>query len=254
MPQAPTFPQLPPPSAGSTLAFVAIVWLLVAALWSGSWYAGHALGEAPEVRRRWSLRTALALFALLGVSGALTASGVMRTYALPPPLGLYALGSLVLAVLAARSRFGERLARGVPLVALVGVQAFRLPLELVLHRWHQEAVIPVQMTYTGHNFDIVSGSFALLAALYMLVTKTQPRALVWAFNVVGSALLAAVTTIAILSSPLPIRAYDGPLLLIGVYFPFGWIVPICVGGALFGHLVLFRALVTFREGRASLAQ
>jgi hypothetical protein len=30
--------------------------------------------------------------------------------------------------------------------------------------------------------------------------------------------------------------------LIGVYFPFGWIVPICVGGALFGHVLVFRRL------------
>jgi hypothetical protein len=66
---------------------------------------------------------------------------------------------------------------------------------------------------------------------------------VLAFNVVGFALLVNVARIAAFSSPVPFRTYlQDPPVLLAFHFPYGWIVPICVGGALFGHLLAFRWL------------
>ena len=65
----------------------------------------------------------------------------------------------------ARSRSARASSSGLPIAALVGVQAFRLPLELVLARWKNQGVIPVQMTFEGHNFDIVTGVLALVTAV-----------------------------------------------------------------------------------------
>jgi hypothetical protein len=127
---------------------------------------------------------------------------------------------------------------------LITAQGFRLPLELVLHTWEAQGVIPVQMTFEGHNFDIVTGILALVIGPLAL-RGTAPRAAIWLFNLVGSALLLAVMLIAVLSTPLPIRQYmNEPAVLLAFYFPYGWIVPICVGGALFGHLLVFRWLAT----------
>jgi hypothetical protein len=219
------------PSPASTLAFVMLVWSLAALVWLGSRLAGERLGESPELARRWEGRTAM-----------------------PPPMLGYALVSVLVPVWAAFSGLGTRIAHGVPIAALVLVQAFRLPLELILHSWYAQGSIPVQMTYEGHNFDIVSGSLALVSGLYMLLTHSAPRALAWTFNLVGSALLLAVATIAITSTPTPLRLYtEGQPLLVGAYFPYAWIVPICVGGALFGHLVLFRRLWATRGASANAA-
>lgn len=230
------------PSAGSTAFFVAIVVAVVLALVAGVAIAGRRVGEVPRQTRRWWIGTLFGTSLWLAATGAASASGVLRAQTLPPPLALFMLASVLVAVTAAFSRLGTRLMEGLPIAALVGVQAFRLPLELVLHRWHTEGVIPVQMTYQGFNFDILTGISALIVCTWSTFRRTPPsRALVLAWNALGMLLLLNVMAIAVLSSPLPFRVFtSGVPVLLAFYFPYGWIVPFCVGGALFGHLVVFR--------------
>jgi hypothetical protein len=130
-----------------------------------------------------------------------------------------------------------------PLPALAGFQGFRLPLELVLHSWVAQGVIPVTMTWSGRNWDIVSGLLALVAAPFCR------RSIVWAWttNVVGLVLLANVMRVAVLSSPVSFGWTVMPKLELIFHLPYALIIPICVGGALIGHIALTRAL--FR-GRA----
>jgi len=161
---------------------------------------------------------------------------------LPPPLALFAAGSMAFSVAAAFSPLGTRLVHGVPIAALIAAQGFRLPLEIVLHAWKDQGVLPFQMTFEGHNFDIVSGVTALLVGAWLWRGKPK-RSVVWMFNIVASTLLLMVATIAVLSSPLPIRQYlNDPPVLLALHAPYGWIIPACVGGALFGHLLVFRWL------------
>jgi hypothetical protein len=239
------------PSLASTVAFVALVIGLALLLVGGVARAGRALAEPPAQRMRWTLGTALGITAWLALTGIASASGVLERTLLPPPLALFALGSILVSVAAAFSPLGTRLVHGVPIVALVAVQGFRLPLELVLHTWKDEGVLPVQMTFEGHNFDIVSGALALLTAALLLRQTSRPA--VALFNTVGFVLLLVVASIAVLSSPLPIRAYHNePAVLLAFNFPYGWIVPICVGGALFGHILIFRWLAASAHRPGSL--
>lgn len=60
--------------------------------------------------------------------GALTFSGR------PPTMVALLLAMAAIAIGLGLSRAGERLAIGLPLVTLVGVQSFRFPLELLMHR------------------------------------------------------------------------------------------------------------------------
>lgn len=74
------------------------------------------------------------------------------------------------------------------------------------------------------------------------------RALVWAFNLLGLALLINVATIATLSNPIPIRYFmNDPPVLLAFNFPHGWIVPFCVAPALAGHVLVFRWLARRRR-------
>jgi hypothetical protein len=98
------------------------------------------------------------------------------------------------------------------------------------------------MTFAGHNFDIVTGILALALGLWGR-RHPLPRAAILGFNLIGTALLATVATIAVLSTPIPLRRYlEDPPVLLAFHVPYVWIVPICVGGALFGHVLLFRRL------------
>lgn len=227
------------PDGGSTAGFLLVVGAVAALLVAGTARAGRALGEPPRTRRRWTAAVGIAVVVWMAATG--VASWRLEPGASPALVVGFFVGCNGVAAALAFSPFGARLARGVAPVWLVAAQALRLPLELVLHAWAEQGVIPVQMTFEGHNFDIVTGATALGLGLYAL-RRSPPRAAVLAVNVLGLALLGAVAAIAVLSLPLPINAYGGPPLLVAYHFPFGWIVPMCVSAALFGHLVAFRAL------------
>lgn len=189
-----------------------------------------------------------ALLALLGIGGfmafiaVLALSGLLGRFDLrPPPLMLWMLSTLGAAVAVGLSPLGKRLATRLPLVALVGFQAFRLPLELVMHRAAAEGVMPRIMSYGGYNFDIVSGATALVVAL-LLARGSVPRAVVVAWNLLGSVLLAIIVTVAFLATPL-IRAFgDAEVNLWITEFPYAWMA-IMVSAALLGHVLLARRLL-----------
>jgi len=241
------YPAMVIPSTVSTVVFSLIVVVVAVAFAVAVGYAGRVLGEKPTRRRRAKIVSAVLAFSWLSVTALISASGVLEIEMFPPPLMIFFALSMGVAIAVAYSRLGTRIITGVPLCALVGFQVFRLPLELVLHQWWIEGVLPIQMTYEGHNFDIVSGVLGLVVGLVLwrrgpTVDRTS-RKLAWAFNIIGLGLLITVATIAVLSSPIPLRMYTNePAVLLALHVPYGWIVPFCVGGALTGHLLVFRWL------------
>jgi len=126
-----------------------------------------------------------------------------------------------------------------PLPALVAFQGFRLPLELVLHSWVAQGVIPATMTWSGRNWDIISGVLALIAAPFC----GRSRVLLWIVNGVGLALLVNVMRVAVLSSPVSFGWPVVPKLELIYHVPYALIIPVCVGGALIGHIALTRVLI-----------
>ena len=91
------------------------------------------------------------------------------------------------------SRLGTMVARSAPTSMLVGLQVFRLPLELVLFRLSLDGVLPVQMTFDGMNYDIASGVVAGIVGLWAS-WREPPRIVVLLWNVMGLALLATIVT------------------------------------------------------------
>ena len=148
---------------------------------------------------------------------------------------------VVLAIMIAYSRVGQQIARYVPLWALVAVQAFRLPLELAMHELTERGIMPEQMTYTGRNFDIVTGATAILVA-WAVASGRGGRRLVIAWNLLGLALLVNVVTIAMLSTPAFRFFGDDRLNIFVTYPPYVWLPAVMVLAALAGHLLIFRAV------------
>jgi hypothetical protein len=224
-----------PAGFGSVAVFVVIVFAIIAAFLAA---IRHAYQSDPEAGRRALRISAFVLGLWLGMLSVLVASGRMSSLPLSG-LPIFFGSVVVMSLLAGLSPLGGRIAAEVPLSALVGFQAFRLPLELVLHQWAGSGTIPETMTWTGQNWDIVSGVVALAAA----PLANQHRALAWTANVIGSLLLLNVIRVALLSSPLPFAWKVQPPLLLALHLPYAWIGPVCVGGALAGHIVLTRALL-----------
>jgi hypothetical protein len=226
------------------LTFIVIPVLLVAALLWGVAAASRRIGEPRGVTIRTTAITLVAAAIWMAVTWAAAARGALLDFdSNPPPFALLVGAILLLAVRIGLTRYGRRLALGVPLWALVGVQAFRLPLELAMHALAERGVMPVQMSYSGRNFDIITGITALVVA-GLLRAGVAGRGLVLAWNVLGLALLVNIVTVAILSTPRFRYFGDEALNTFVMHVPFVWLPAVMVLAALAGHLVVFRAVAT----------
>ena len=227
----------------SLAAFVGVVVAVVTAIVAGDYVARRRRGRLPSMAARQTLNVVLLGVAWLAITSSVVASGVIAAAPMPR-LPLFFAAANLAGLIFALSPVGCLIARSLPLQALVAFQAFRLPLELVLHNWAARGTVPTTMTWTGQNFDIVTGLVAVVAAPFVTLATTRGRLIAWTFNAVGFALLLNVMRVAVMSSPLPFAWKDvNPPLQLALHLPYALIVTVCVAGALAGHAVLTRALL-----------
>lgn len=229
------------PSAAASAGFLAIVASLFVLVPVAVRQAEHALGADPARARRRALLAVVVASAWLAATAAFAFSGALRDFdARPPRLALIVAPPLLACLILTLTSAGRRLATGLPAALLIGFQAFRVPVELILHRLHGEGVLPVQMTFEGRNLDIATGLTAIPVA-WLALRGRLPR---WAFvlwNVAGLALLANIMVIATLSTPYSFRRFlEGPANEAVFSWPFVWLPAFVVPAALLGHLLALR--------------
>jgi hypothetical protein len=162
-------------------------------------------------------------------------------------MGPVLIGMLLIAVGVALSPLGGRIVARISIAALVGYQGFRVLVELLLHRAYLEGLMPIQMSYSGRNFDVVSGVTAILLGAW-LATGRRSRALVLAWNVLGLILLANIIGVALLSAPTPFRVFmNEPENTFITRVPYVWLPAVMVLAALMGHVLVSRWLLAQRR-------
>ena len=160
----------------------------------------------------------------------------------PPTMMLVVPVLLLTAIGLGISPLGRRLALGLPLWALVGAQSFRLPLELLMHQAYEAGLMPKQMSFSGLNFDILTGAAAVVVSALLLTGRAGLR-LARAWNVAGSLLLVNIVTIALLSTPTPVRMFHTPPANTWITAaPYVWLPTVLVAFAILGHVVVYRRL------------
>jgi hypothetical protein len=222
-------------SPASVIAFTFVVAFVLTCFVFGVYQANVENPKAALRRSFYAMAGACAWMILISTivdSGALNESPM-------PGIPLLFFFMIACAVALAFSRPGKWLS-ALPVWALIGFQAFRLPLELILHEWAKQGTVPTTMTWTGSNFDIITGITALVFA--PLSTRSVRAAQI--FNALGFMLLLNVMRVAMMSSPLPFAWGTQPPLQLLMHLPYAWIGSVCVTGALAGHLILFRKLRT----------
>jgi hypothetical protein len=228
-----------PASPLSVFVFLLVCGAVVASFLRGVWVSARAEGRDPL---RMTLSVSAGLVLWLAALAELVGSGWLDAV----PGRLVALGAVVMAgsTWLGLSPLGRGMADACPLSLLLAFQGFRLPLELVLHSWASQGVIPEAMTWTGSNWDILSG----IVALVLAPLCRRSKAAAWAGNIIGFVLLLNVGRVAVFSAPVPFGWHHvTQKLLLPYHLPYALIVPICLGGALAGHIILTRALL--RSGR-----
>lgn len=131
-----------------------------------------------------------------------------------------------------------------------------------MHQAAREGVMPPQMTFTGMNFDIVTGVTALFLGTWLLSSEKGrgiprvPRPVVWVWNVAGVVLLLAVVTIGALSLPSPFRVFENDPPNVWVTMPPFVLLPaVLVVCAAWTHVLVTKRLLEQTETReASLGE
>jgi len=235
---------MPPsrPNDPVVAVFVVIPVLLAATLVWAALIAWRRSGASESASRRAAVIVGVDSAAWMTLTWLAASSGLLQQWSrTPPPMLFVIAGVAIISSILALGGVGRRLAQFVPLWALVAIQSFRLPLELAMHGLSERGIMPIQMSYSGRNFDIVTGATAVVVAV-LVKTGYGGRRLVLVWNVMGLALLVNVVSVAIASMPL-FRAFgEDRVVTFVAYPPFIWLPAVMVLAALAGHLVIFRAL------------
>jgi len=188
------------------------------------------------------LVTAAAVTGWMLLTGVLAANGFFANFsALPPRPALLVIVPLPFVLIAAFSKKFTAILMATPPQWIIGMQVFRIVVELLLFRAYTINLLPKQMTFEGGNLDIFSGILAIPAAI-MLRKKYRPG-LVRLYNIIGLLLLLNILVIAVLSMPTPLRKFmNEPANTIIGEFPFIYLPGVLVVIAYSLHIFSLRQL------------
>ena len=99
--------------------------------------------------------------------------------------------------------------------------------------------MPTEMSFSGYNFDIVSGISAIVVGIALW--RGAPAWLAKAWAVLGLILLVIVVGIALAATPLVHAFGPAPHLNTFIaYVPFVYLPTVCVVAALASHIAILR--------------
>jgi len=168
------------------------------------------------------------------VTSILSLSGFLSDFGtFPPKIGITLVIPLVAIIWMVRTKEVKEILIHTPAESLIWLQCFRIVVEVLLWRLYVDNLAPVQMTFEGRNFDILSGLTALVVA-YLVANNKISSSLAIAWNFACIALLVNIVAIAILSMPTPFRVFmNEPSNTIVTKFPIVWLpaflVPLAYG-------------------------
>lgn len=160
--------------------------------------------------------------------------GVMSDFSIFPFnfLPVIVIPLITILILTFSGKFNQVL-RQIDFGDIIKLQSFRFFVELLLWLLFIGHLLPRNMTFEGRNFDVLTGVTAPLIVFLMSRKKISRRGLVF-WNIAGLGLLINIVTIAILSTPSPIRVFmEEPANTVVMYFPVcllpGMLVPLAYG-------------------------
>jgi hypothetical protein len=172
---------------------------------------------------------------------------------LPPRPALALFVPLPFVLWFAFSKTGTQLLQQVPAHWLVLMQSFRIFVEVLIWFAFLAGKLPIQMSFEGRNYDVLTGILALPAGYLLLKRKNYSHAIVIAFNTAGILLLLNILIIAVLSMPTPFRYFmNEPSNTLITQFPFILLPGVLVPLAYSLHILSLRQLY-IRENIAVMA-
>jgi hypothetical protein len=186
--------------------------------------------------------TAVLLVAWLILLGVMSIRGFFTDFSkLPPRLTFALLPPLLLVLLFSRSRAGKQVLLHIQPQWLIYLQSFRILVEIGIWLLVRNGSLPVQMSFEGRNFDMLTGLLAFPVGYYCFVKKTWPPVAALIYNIAGLVLLINAVTISALSMPTPLRIFHGqPDSSLLTTFPFIYLPGLLVPLAYTLHILSIR--------------
>lgn len=185
---------------------------------------------------------ALTLGLWLSVTFGLAYSGWLKFGPLPPPVVLLVILATSFTGWLSGRPIATSVVRRLDIQFLVGFQVFRAAVEIFLWLGHAQGFVPIQMTWEGRNWDILTGLSAPCLAL-LAARHKAPKMLILLWNFAGLGLLLNIVVVALLSMPTPVRQFlNEPANRFVAEAPYAWLPLFLVPSALLGHLLVFRWL------------
>lgn len=220
-----------PSVAFDAIVFFAMIFITVAVALRAAWVFG-----AGNVRQRHGWLAAFA--AVMGLTATLALIGVFaRTDLRPPALQTMFVLMMIALFSFGSSQRGRQAVRRAALPALILLQAFRLPLEVLMLRAALLGIMPREFSLLGYNFDIVTGATALVLGLLLSSGRKVPRWALQAWNAWGIACLAVIAALAVATSP-NVAAFGGEPAHVSLWvlqLPYVWLPFILVSIAVIAH-------------------
>jgi hypothetical protein len=172
-------------------------------------------------------------------------SGVLSDFStFPPKLIMVLIIPLITVIWLIRTKEVKEILIHTPPESIIWIQSFRIVVEILLWRLFVDNLAPIQMTFEGRNFDILSGLTALLVA-YLVANNKISSPLVIAWNFACLAILVNIVAIAILSMPTPFRVFmNEPSNTIVAKFPIVLLPALLVPLAYWLHFLSLRQYLT----------
>lgn len=168
----------------------------------------------------------------------------LNTKTTPPRFLLLIPPAILFVIIFSFTARGKKFLDSLDIRTLTLLHIVRLPVEIVLFYVFKAKLIPELMTFEGANFDVISGLSAPIMYYLAFVSKSVGKRVLLAWNIICSALLLNVLTIAAFSATTPFQkfGFDQPNIGVG-YFPFVLLPAIIVPIVLISHLAAIRQLL-----------
>jgi len=158
----------------------------------------------------------------------------------PPRLPAIPLLALITIILVNRAEIFQKLLNATPRHWPVAMQTFRIGVELAFWGLFAAGGAPKQVTFEGHNFDVLVGLTAPFVALAIAKLNVRPS-LVIAWNLLGILILSntIVTTLSSMPGPLHLNWPGMPFTAFAAW-PFVWVPAFLAPLAIFIHVFSIR--------------
>jgi hypothetical protein len=196
----------------------------------------------------------IALGFWMGFTGMLAYNGVFRDFSsMPPKVAFAIIPPLIVALLITVGSSINKVLLNTPMHWLIAIQSFRIFVEIFLWQMADAGKAPVQMSFEGLNWDILSGILAIPVAYivyreignYMLAARI--------YNLIGMALLINIVTIAMMSTPTFMRVFmNDPANTFIAEYPFVWLPAVLVPIAYYMHFFSLKQLSLLKKHAAKM--